>query len=165
MVHEPPFNVPGTHLKTFKDPAPTSTHFFSLYKITAKIVNNTVSSWKQLFWQLQFEFHSNETSFVTVGSLNAAKVLKNWSELSTKFSSMTMSGSLSHYHFLTRSTESITLLTSSLARLRVSNRKTPLLFIMAAKCRRNVPDVTRIFQIRKLSLVSSCPGRSPAARL
>lgn len=39
---------------------------------------------------------------------------------------------LNNYHFLTRSTESITRLTSSLARLRVSKRIMPLLFIMAA---------------------------------
>ena len=37
-----------------------------------------------------------------------------------------------NYHFLTRSTDSITRLTSSLARLRVSKRIMPLLFIMAA---------------------------------
>ena len=45
-----------------------------------------------------------------------------------------------NYHFLTRSTESITRLTSSLARLRVSKRIMPLLFIMAAITEYKSPD-------------------------
>lgn len=54
-----------------------------------------------------------------------------------------------NYHFLTRSTESITRLTSSLARLRVSRRIMPLLFIMAAMMLvKNFPDVnTQIWEI------------------
>lgn len=49
--------------------------------------------------------------------------------------------SFGNYHFLTRSTDSITRLTSSLARLRVSKRIIPLLFIMAAiACERKFPD-------------------------
>ena len=54
-----------------------------------------------------------------------------------------------NYHFLTRSTESITRLTSSLARLRVSRRIMPLLFIMAAMMLvKKFPDVnTQIWEI------------------
>ena len=45
-----------------------------------------------------------------------------------------------NYHFLTRSTESITRLTSSLARLRVSKRIIPLRFIMAMVAIYKFPD-------------------------
>lgn len=128
------FFLPGTHLKTFKVQllGPTLTHFFSLKNGKKGFVG------KARTWESK-----RQTSREILIAIAGTRIFCSANEWRHKMrenskievnlkDSCSRARCFDNYHFLTRSTESITRLTSSLARLRVSKRIMPLLFIMAA---------------------------------